>query len=190
VALHWESAKQQSQSPTWFVLLLLFFPYIHWHALLLMFFTIIFSSYMWELVQNTKVLTSLKIRHYLSMENPLILVSCEKTVLFAYICGYCFKISWQSHHQMTCKKEEMSFFLVFAEFPVLAWDEFFFYELTNDQVASLLLVNWSSVGTWNISAFHMHVQNGISETTPSWILSSQILNTNRAEMSAMTLRNW
>jgi len=75
-----------------------------------------FSSYMWELVQNTKVLTSLKIRHYLSMENPLILVSCEKTVLFAYICGYCFKISRQSHHQMTSKKEERgTFFFLFLQ---------------------------------------------------------------------------
>jgi hypothetical protein len=42
------------------------------------------------------------------------------------------------------------------------------------------------MGTWNISVFHMHVQTGISETTPSWILSSQILHKNRAEMSAMT----
>jgi hypothetical protein len=68
--------------------------------------------------------TLLKIRHYLSMENPLILVSCEKTVLFAYISYVVnvFKISRHSHHQMTSKKEQSGhLFSCFCRVPGLSF---------------------------------------------------------------------
>jgi len=87
-----------------------------------------FSSYMWELVQNTKVLTSLKIRHYLSMENPLILVSCEKlyslhiyaVIVLKYHGGHIIK--WQVK-----KKRGAPFFSCFCRVPGLSLRWVFFF---------------------------------------------------------------